>query len=63
MAAGIAVTMANPNALWGIFKEGFASAKTVAEVELEPGADALVKAVVSDVATGRERRHESPVVW
>lgn len=55
MAAGIAVTMADPSGLWGIIREGFASAKTVAEVKLDPSADALVKAVVSDFATAAGR--------
>ena len=55
MTAGIAVSMAEPSGLWGLLKEGVASAKALAEAKIDPGADALVKAVVGDfdTATGR----------
>jgi hypothetical protein len=55
MTAGLAVSMADPSGLWGLLQEGVASAKALAEAKIDPGADALVKAVVSDfdTATGR----------
>ena len=55
MTAGLAVSMADPNGLWGLLKEGVASAKALAEAKIDPGADTLVKAVVGDfdTATGR----------
>ena len=51
MTAGIAVSMAEPSGLWGLLKEGVASAKALAEAKIDPGADALVKAVVGDFDT------------
>ena len=55
MTAGIAVSMAEPSGLWGLLKEGVAGAKALAEAKIDPGADALVKAIVGDfdTATGR----------
>src|SRR4051812_16340449 len=55
MAASLAVTMADPSGLWGVLKEGFASARSLVEAKLNPGADALVKAVVADFETGSSR--------
>jgi hypothetical protein len=60
MTAGMAVSMADPSGLWGLLKEGVASAKALAEAKIDPGADALVKAVVGDfdTATGRSAAHD-----
>jgi len=55
MTAGIAVSMAEPSGLWGLLKEGVASAKALAEAKIDPGADALVKAVVGDFDTVTDR--------
>jgi hypothetical protein len=48
MAAGMAVTMADPSGLLGVLKEGFASAQALVQAKRDPGADALVKAIVMD---------------
>src|SRR5262245_11217843 len=55
MAASMAVTMADPSGLWGVLKEGFASARSLVDAKLDPGADALVKAVVADFETSAGR--------
>jgi hypothetical protein len=51
VTAGPAVSMADPSGLWGLLKEGISSAKALAEARIDPGADALVKAVVGDFGT------------
>src|SRR5215510_10267987 len=58
MSGGVAVSAAEP--VWGILKEGFASARAIAEVRNNPQADELIKAIASDFETsdGRERLQE-----
>jgi hypothetical protein len=51
MAAGIAVTAADPSGLWGLLQESFAGGTEVAKVKTNPAANALVKAVVDDFNT------------
>ena len=51
MAAGIAITAAEPNGLWGLLKESFAGGTELAKVKTDPGANALIKAVVDDFNT------------
>jgi hypothetical protein len=55
MAAGIAVTAAEPSGLWGLLKESFASGTALARAKLGSGTNALIKAVVDDfgAAAGR----------
>lgn len=53
MMSGIAVTVADPNGLWGTLKESFASARTMAAGKA--GSSDLVKALVSDFATSAGR--------
>ena len=48
MAAGIAVTAAEPSGLWGLLKESFASGTELAKAKMDPGTNALIKAVVVD---------------
>jgi hypothetical protein len=48
MAAGIAITAAEPSGLWGLLKESFAGGTELAKAKTDPGANALVKAVVDD---------------
>ncbi|MET0719370.1 MAG: hypothetical protein ABWY64_00820 [Tardiphaga sp.] len=48
MAAGIAVSAAEPSGLWGLLKESFASGSALVTAKMDPGADALIKAVVAD---------------
>ena len=51
MAAGIAVSAAEPSGLWGLLKESFAEGSALDEGQIGPGADALIKAVVADFET------------
>jgi hypothetical protein len=51
MAAGIAVTAADPSGLWGLLKESFAGGTEVAKIKTNPGANALVRALVDDFNT------------
>lgn len=51
IAAGIAVTAAEPSGLWGLLKESFASGTDLARAKTDPGTNALIKAVVNDFAT------------
>jgi len=53
MMAGIAVSAAEPSGLWGLLKESFAEGNAVMTSKLDPGADALIKAVVADFETRR----------
>ena len=56
MAAGIAVSAAEPSGLWGLLKESFASGSALLKAKMDPGADALIKAVVADFETAEGRR-------
>jgi hypothetical protein len=51
MAAGIAVTAAEPSGLWGLLKESFAGGAAMAKAKTDPGTNALIKAVVADFTT------------
>jgi hypothetical protein len=51
MAAGIAVTAAEPSGLWGLLKESFAGGTVLARAKSDPGTNALIKAVVDDFNT------------
>jgi hypothetical protein len=55
MMAGIAVTAADPSGLWGLLKEGFASSSELLKAKMNPGANPLIKAVVSDFDTAQGR--------
>jgi hypothetical protein len=55
MAAGIAVTAAEPSGLFGVLKEGFASSSALVQAKMDPGTSALVKAVVADFETSEGR--------
>src|SRR5262245_11228876 len=55
MAAGIAVTAAEPSGLIGLLKEGFASSNALVQAKMNPGSSALVKAVVADFETSEGR--------
>ncbi len=48
MLAGMAVTAAEPSGLWGSIKEALASSKVLAKSRQDPGANALVKAVIAE---------------
>ena len=51
MAAGIAVTAAERSGLWGLLKESFASGTELAKAKMDPGTNALIKAVIADFGT------------
>ena len=51
IAAGIAVTAADPSGLWGLLKESFAGGTDLAKAKMDPGTNALIKAVVADFST------------
>ena len=55
MMAGIAVTAADPSGLWGLLKEGFASSSELVKAKMDPAANPLIKAVVSDFDTSQGR--------
>ena len=57
MMSGIAVTAADPSGLWGLLKESFASSSELVKVRMDPAANPLIKAVVSDFGKcGRAER-------
>ena len=53
--AGIAVSAAEPSGLWGLLKESFAEGSALMTAKMDPGADALIKAVVDDFETSEGR--------
>ena len=55
MMAGIAVTAADPSGLWGLLKESFASSSELVKARMDPGANPLIKAVVSDFGNAEGR--------
>lgn len=55
LLAGFAVSAADPSGFIGTLQEGFASAKSLAAAKANPGADALIKAVVEDLLTSEGR--------
>jgi hypothetical protein len=55
MAAGIAVSAAEPSGLFGVLREGFASSRALVEAQMDPASSALVKAVVADFETSEGR--------
>ena len=55
MVAGMAITAADPSGLWGIMKEGMAGGWALLHAKQDPNANALVKAVAEDFASGDAR--------
>ena len=55
MAAGIAISAAEPSGLWGLLKESFASGTELAKAKVEPEIDVLIKAVVTDFGNAEGR--------
>jgi hypothetical protein len=55
MMASIAITAAEPYGLWGLLQESFAGGAELAKAKMDPGADALIKAVVADFGTAEGR--------
>lgn len=52
---GIAVSAADPNGLWGALKEALATSSALAQSNLDPGSNELVKAAVADIETPEGR--------
>ena len=55
MMAGIAVSAADPSGLWGLLKESFASGSELVKAKMDPGTNALIKAVVADFNSDQGR--------
>jgi hypothetical protein len=55
MMASIAITAAEPHGLWGLLQESFAGGAELAKAKMDPGADALIKTVVTDFGTAEGR--------
>jgi hypothetical protein len=55
LLAAFAVTAADPSGLIGTLQEGMASARAFAAARADPGADALIKAVVDELLTPEGR--------
>jgi hypothetical protein len=55
LLASFAISAADPSGFFGLVKESFASASALAEVKSNPGADALITAVVDDLLTSDGR--------
>jgi len=51
MMTSLAVTAAEPSGLWGLLEEGFAGSTELAKAKIDPGSNALIKAVVADFGT------------
>lgn len=55
LLAGFAVSAGDPSGFIGTLQEGLANAKALAAAKADPGADALIKAVVDDLLTADGR--------
>jgi hypothetical protein len=55
MLAGMAVSAADPNGLWGTVKEAFASRSALAASKRDAGSNELIKAVIADFETTEGR--------
>src|ERR1700751_4774488 len=55
MAAGLAVSAAEPSGLFGLLREVFASSSTLVQAKTDPNANALIKAAVADFDTSEGR--------
>jgi hypothetical protein len=55
MSSGVAVTAADPSGLWGLMKESFAGARSMAEAKANPQSSALIKALVADFEDSETR--------
>lgn len=55
LMSGMAVSATEPSGLWGMLKEGMASARSMAEVKANKSADPLLSAIVNDFATSEGR--------
>lgn len=58
--AGLAIIAADPSGPFGAIKESFATGKALAEVKAQGGANALIDAIVQDLATPEGREIAKP---
>jgi hypothetical protein len=61
MLASTAVSMADPNGIWGVLQEGMASARALLDAKKDSNANELIKALVSEIETseGREKAKQA----
>jgi hypothetical protein len=52
LVAGVAVSAADPNGLWGLLKESFASGSALVHAKTDAGINPLIKAVAADFISG-----------
>jgi hypothetical protein len=55
MMAGVAVTAAEPSGLWGLLRRALPAAAALVTAKMDPGSNALIKAVVADFETAQGR--------
>lgn len=55
MMSSMAVSAADPSGLWGMLKEGFASAGALADIKAKGGSNELINAIVDDFGTSEGR--------
>jgi hypothetical protein len=55
LLAGFAISAADPSGFFSLMKEGFATARALAEAKSNPSADELIKAVTEDLLTQEGR--------
>ena len=60
--AGIAISAADPNGLWGLLKESFTEGSALMAAKADPAAKPLIKALVADFQTaeGRSTARDGP---
>lgn len=56
MMAGMAISAADPNGIFGVLKESFTTGKLLAQANADAGANELVKAVAADYGTAEGRK-------
>ena len=56
MATGVAVSAAEPSGLWGMMKEGFASASVLSEAKSKQDGNPLIRALVDDFVSSEGRQ-------
>jgi hypothetical protein len=61
MLASTAVSLADPNSIWGMIKEGMASARALLEAKNDASANELIKSLVAEMETskGREQARDA----
>ncbi len=60
--AGMAITAADPNGVWGLLKEGIAGGGALLEARQNAQTHPLVRAVAEDFATAEEHAREYVII-